>query len=193
MTRCQRNQSSKNSLLSEGQFQDFWNIMKYVLSQISLLILVSWPTPHWFEHCPPFKVFDCSQCLCFHYLQIADRPHGLPKTWRSLFHPDCSWIHLKPAVRRVPCMVCSFSIQATRLWRPQVFIVAQESLSNLRKQYHLCLMLPMGIGNPPVVWVWTRKIVWFSSRPIQKTKPLSLDGFGIQTRHKHEVFWPGLS
>ena len=46
MTRCQCNQYSKHSLLFEGQFQDFHIIMKYVLSQLCLLNLVSWPTPY---------------------------------------------------------------------------------------------------------------------------------------------------
>jgi len=44
-TRRQRNQYSKHSLLYEGQLQDFQNIMKYVLSQLSLLNLVPWLTP----------------------------------------------------------------------------------------------------------------------------------------------------
>jgi hypothetical protein len=44
-TWCQHSVYSKHSLLSEGQLQDFQNIIKYVLSQISLLNLVSWPTP----------------------------------------------------------------------------------------------------------------------------------------------------
>ena len=35
----------KDSLQYDGQVQDFQNIMKYVLSQVSLLNLVSWPTP----------------------------------------------------------------------------------------------------------------------------------------------------
>jgi len=46
MTRCQRNQYRKHSWLYEGQFQDFQNIMKYTLSQLSLLNLVSWLTPY---------------------------------------------------------------------------------------------------------------------------------------------------
>jgi len=45
-TRCQRNQYSKHSLLYDSQFQDFQNIMKYILSQLSLPNLVSWPTPY---------------------------------------------------------------------------------------------------------------------------------------------------
>jgi len=48
MIRCQCTQYSKHSLLYEGQFQDFQNIMKYVLSLLSLLNLVSWLTPYWF-------------------------------------------------------------------------------------------------------------------------------------------------
>jgi hypothetical protein len=46
MTRCQRNQYSKHSLLYEGQFLDFQNIMKYVLFQLSMPNLVSWPTSY---------------------------------------------------------------------------------------------------------------------------------------------------
>jgi len=47
-TGCYRNQYCKYPLPYEGQFQDFHNIMKYVLSQLSLLNLVSWPTRCWF-------------------------------------------------------------------------------------------------------------------------------------------------
>jgi len=47
-TRGLYNQYRKHSLLYEGQFQDIQNILKYVLSQLSLLNLVSWPTPYWF-------------------------------------------------------------------------------------------------------------------------------------------------
>jgi len=43
MTRCQRNQYTKHSLLSEGQLQDFQNILKYLLSELSSLNLVSSP------------------------------------------------------------------------------------------------------------------------------------------------------
>jgi len=102
----QRNQYCKYSLLYECQFQDFQNILKYILSQLSLLNLVSLPTPCWFEHCPLLELFDSSQCLCFNSLQIADRTQGLPKTWCGLLHPDCSWINPKPAVWCAPCNVC---------------------------------------------------------------------------------------
>jgi len=134
-TRCQRNQYRKHSLLYEGQFQDFQNIMKYVLSQLSLLNLVSWPTPGWFWHCFHFEVFDSSWCLCFHSLQIADRAHGLPKTWCGFLHWDSSWMHIKQTVWRAPCMVYGSSMQATRFQRPQVLIGARVSSSNLREHY----------------------------------------------------------
>ena len=134
-TKCQLNQVSKHSLLYQGQFQDFQNIMKYVLSQLSLLNLVSWPTPYWFYHCPLFEVFDSSQCLYFHSLQIADLTNGLPKTWCGLGHQDCSWMHCKPAVWRAPFMVCGSSMQATQFRRPLVLIAARVSSNNLRKHY----------------------------------------------------------
>jgi len=69
--------------------------------------------------------------VCLHLLQIADRADGLPKTWSSLSQPDCSWIHLKPAEWCVPCMVCGFSMQATRFRRPQGLIIIHKLLSNL--------------------------------------------------------------
>jgi len=47
-TRCQRDQYSKHSPLYEGQCQNFQNMMKYVLSQLSLINLVSYPTPYRF-------------------------------------------------------------------------------------------------------------------------------------------------
>jgi hypothetical protein len=62
-TRCQHNYNNTQSLLYEGQFQDFQNIMKYVLSQWYLLNLVSWQTPYWIKHCLVFKLCDSSQCL----------------------------------------------------------------------------------------------------------------------------------
>jgi len=124
-----------HSLLYEGQFQDFQSILKYVLSQFTLLNLVSWLTPCWFQHCPLFEVFESSQCLCFHYLQIADCADGVLKPRCRLLHWGCSWIHLKPAVWRVPCMVCGSSIHATQFRTPQGLIVAHKSLSNLRKHY----------------------------------------------------------
>ena len=34
----------------------------------------------------------------------------------------------------------------------------------------------MGPGNPPAVWVWTRKTVQFGSKPVQKPDPLLLGG-----------------
>jgi len=34
----------------------------------------------------------------------------------------------------------------------------------------------MGPGNPPAVWVWTRKMVRFGSRTIQQPEPLRLRG-----------------
>jgi len=46
--RCQPNQYSKHYLLYGGLFQYIQNVMKYVLSQRSLINLVSWPTPCWF-------------------------------------------------------------------------------------------------------------------------------------------------
>jgi len=132
ITRCLCNQYSKHSLLYEGQFQHFQNTLKYVLSQISWLNLVSWPTPYRFLHCPLFEAFDCSQCLRFHSLQIGDQAHGLPKTWCRLWHWDCSWMHIKPAIWRAPCKVCGYSMQATRFQRPQGLIAARLSSSNLR-------------------------------------------------------------
>jgi len=108
-----------------------------VLSQLSLLKLVSWPTPCWFKQCPYFKVFDSSHCLCFHSIQICDHAHGLPKTWCGLLHRDCSWMHLQPAVLHAPWMVCGSSMLATQFRRPQGLIAANQSSSNLRKQYQL--------------------------------------------------------
>jgi len=43
-SRCQHNQYSKHYLLYEGQFQHFHNMLKYVLSELSSLNLVSWLT-----------------------------------------------------------------------------------------------------------------------------------------------------
>jgi len=112
-----------------------FKILKYILSQLSLLNQVSWPTPCWFEHCPHFEVSESSQCQCFHFLQNADCAHGLPKTWCGRLHPDCWWKYLKPVVWCAPCMVCGSTMQATRFRRPQVLIAAHKSLSNLRKHY----------------------------------------------------------
>jgi hypothetical protein len=128
------NQLGRSST-SSVEFQDFQNMMKYILSQLSLVNLVPWLAPCWFYHCLLFEVFDYSHCLCFHSLQIADCAQGLPKTWCSLIHPDCSWEHLKPAVWCVPWMEYGSAKQATRLHRPQVLITAHVSWSNLRKNY----------------------------------------------------------
>ena len=45
-TRCQCNNYDWHFLLYERQFQDFQNIMKYVLFQLSLQKLVPWLTPY---------------------------------------------------------------------------------------------------------------------------------------------------
>jgi hypothetical protein len=109
--------------------------MKYNLAQFFLINLVSWPTPYWFSHCPLFQVIDSSQCLCFHSLQVADHSNGLCKTWCGLLHWDCSWMHPKPAVLRAQCMVCGYSMQATRFERPQVLIALCKSWNNLKKHH----------------------------------------------------------
>ena len=121
----------------KGQFQDFQNMFQFILSQLFLLNLVSWQTLCCFEHCPTFEVFDSSQCLRFHSLEIADHAHGLPKPWWGLSHPDCSWMHLEQAEWHAPCMVCGFLMQATRFRSLQGLVVIRESSSNLRKRYQL--------------------------------------------------------
>jgi len=126
---------SKHSLRQEGQFQNIQNILKCVLSQLSLLNLVSWPTPCWFEHSPPVEVFDSSKHLCFRSRQTAEHAHVLPMTWCGLLQPDYPWMQLKPAVWRAPWMVCGSSMQTTLMRKPQVLIAAHESSSNLRKHF----------------------------------------------------------
>jgi hypothetical protein len=59
----------------------------------------------------------------------------LPKTWCTVLHRDCSWMHLMQDVWRVQCMVCGSSTQATRFLRAQVVIAARMSSSKLRKHY----------------------------------------------------------
>jgi len=137
MISCRGNQHSKHSVLFEGRFQEFEKYFKYILSQLSLLNLVSWPTPCWLLHCPLYKVFDSFQCICFHSLQITDHTHGLPKPWCGLLNPDCSWMQLKEAEWCAACIVCCCSMQATRCERPQGLIVICESFNNMRKCYHL--------------------------------------------------------
>jgi hypothetical protein len=134
-TRCLGNQYSQHSPLFEGQFQDFQNIMKYILSQWSLLNLVSWPTPYWFLHWPLFEDFDSSWCLYFHFLQIADGTQGLPKIWCGVIHQDWLWMPLTPAVWHMPYMIYGSSMPDTRFQRPQVMIAAPVSSRNLRKHY----------------------------------------------------------
>jgi len=136
-TRCQRNQYSKHFFVSEGQFQNFQNMVIYVLSQLSFRNLVSWPKPYWFERCPLFEALDSSQCLCFHSLQIADRAHGLPKTWCGRLHWDCSWMHLIPVVWRAPCTLCGSSKLTTQFLWPRVLIAARVTSSNLRRHCQL--------------------------------------------------------
>jgi len=136
-TRCQCNQYCKHSSVYESQFQDFQNITKFVLSQLSLLNLVSWPTPYWFERWPIFEAFDSFKCLSFHSLQNADRAHGLPKTWLGLLHHNSSRMHPEPAVWRAPFMVCGSAMQATRFQRLQVLIAARLSSSDLRRHCQL--------------------------------------------------------
>jgi len=137
MTRCQCNQYSKHSLLSEGQFQGFHNIMKYVLSQLSLLNLVSWLTPCWFHHSPLFEIFDSYRSLCVHFLHNADRADGLPKTWCGLLHSDCNWMHQKRAEWCAPWVVCGLSMRATRFRMPQRWLVTYETSSNLGNCHRL--------------------------------------------------------
>jgi len=69
------------------------------------------------------------------FSQIADHGYGLPKIRCGLLHRECSWMHLKPTVRRVPCMVYGSSMQATGFQRPQVLITVHMPLSNLRQNY----------------------------------------------------------
>jgi len=63
--------------------------------------------------------------------------HELPKTWYGLWHWDCSWMHLAPAVRHARCMVCCSSMQPCRVRSPQQLNAAHMSSSNLRQHYLL--------------------------------------------------------
>jgi hypothetical protein len=47
---------------------------------------------------------------------------------------------------------------------------------DMMKNIDTGLVLETGPGNPPAVWVWTRKTVWFSSRTVQKPDLLLLGG-----------------
>jgi len=61
----------------------------------------------------------------------------LPKIWCGLLHWESSWMHLKPAVCRVPSMDSGSSMLATRFRRLHGLIAAHKLLSNLRKRYQM--------------------------------------------------------
>jgi hypothetical protein len=54
-------------------------MLNWVLSRLSLLNLISRPTPYCFRHCPLVEVFHCFQCLCFHFSKLLITLMGFPR------------------------------------------------------------------------------------------------------------------